>query len=271
MKKVVLFFEFLISFYGIGQNLKRIEIKGKVIVEKSDFEGIPIINKTSNAMVFTDESGSFVLNVKVDDSIEVQALQYQNISFTVNQAVIQSGIMKIFLIEEIHKLDEVIVTNNKLSGNLDQDVINSFKPKLDVFYFVIPNNKFKTMTSNMPELNKVALDGSHNVAMNPERLNMINGLDIVNVVDLVLLPLFRSETFNKEPSGIPKVPAESIKYYFGSEFLVDNFNIPEHRVQEFIQFVESDNFDYALLNYGKEMEFLEFLNQKSIEFLKIKS
>ena len=273
MKKVVLFFVFLISFIGISQNLKRIEIKGKVIVEKSDVEGIPIINKTSNAMVFTDESGSFILKVKVNDSIEVQALQYQNISFTVNQAVIMSGIMKIYLIEEIHKLDEVIVTNNKLSGNLDQDVksTKSFQPKLDAFYFGMPNNEFNTMTSNMAGLNEVALDGSHNVAMNPERLNMINGLDIINVVDLVLLPLFRSGAENKKSSSIPKVPAESIKYYFGSEFLVDNFNIPEHRVEEFIRFVGEEDFDYSLLNYGNEIEFLDFINQKSIQFLNNKN
>ena len=89
MKKFVLFFVLLISFYGVGQNSKRIEIKGKVIVEKSDVEGIPIINKTSNAMVFTDALGNFVLNVKLNDSIEVKALQYQNISFKVNQAVMR--------------------------------------------------------------------------------------------------------------------------------------------------------------------------------------
>ncbi len=69
---------------------------------------------------------------------------------------------------------------------------------------------------------------------------------------------------------MPDVPIESIKYYFGSEFLVDNFNIPEHRVQEFIGFVQSGNFDFLLLNYGKEMEFLELLNAKSVEFLKKK-
>ena len=50
--------------------------------------------------------------------------------------------------------------------------------------------------------------------------------------------------------------------------MVANFNIPEHRVEEFIRYVESEDFDFSLLNYGKEMEFLELLNKKSIEFLK---
>jgi hypothetical protein len=83
--------------------------------------------------------------------------------------------------------------------------------------------------------------------------------------------LFRSEVKNKKKAGVPEVPIEAIKYYFGSEFLVDNFNIPEHRVEEFIRVVESGDFDFSLLNYGKEMEFLELLNKKSTEFLKAKS
>ena len=99
---------------------------------------------------------------------------------------------------------------------------------------------------------------------------MVNGLNIVNVVDQLLLPLFRSEVKDKKKVGVPDVPVENIKYYFGSEFLVDNFNIPEHRVEEFIRFVESDDFDFSLLNYGKEMEFLEVINKKSIIFLNSK-
>jgi hypothetical protein len=198
-------------------------------------------------------------------------LQYKNISFNVNEAVVSSGVMKIYLIEEVNQLDEIIVTNNRLTGNLNEDIKtnNPFQLKKDAFYFGIPN-KFSVMNNNSATLNTVALDPSHNVAMNPERLSMINGLDIINVVDLVLLPLFRSEVKNKKSAGIPEVPVETIKYYFASDFLVRNFDIPEHRVEEFIRYVEREDFDFNLLNYGHEMEFLEFLNRKSIQFLKRK-
>ncbi|MFT6841621.1 MAG: hypothetical protein ACJASR_000383 [Psychroserpens sp.] len=86
------------------------------------------------------------------------------------------------------------------------------------------------------------------------------------------MPLFRSKVKDKETSGVPDVPVSSVKYYFGSEFIIDNFKIPAHRVEEFIQYVENDEgFDFTLLNYGKELEFLEVLYKKSQEFLKINS
>lgn len=269
MKRVMLFCAFFLALNAVGQDLDRIEVKGKIIVEKSDIEGISILNKSSKAYVFTNESGEFTIKVKQDDLLEISALQYQNITFKINKAVIDSRLLKIFLIEEINVLDEVIISSNRLTGNLTEDINlapKEFAVKQDAYYFGIPND-YSVMKSNSANFTAAALDPSHNVGMNPERASMINGLDIINVVDLVLLPLFRSEVKDKKSTGIPEVPVESIKYYFGSDFLVQNFNIPEHRVEEFIRFVESENFDFSLLNYGHEMEFLELLNQKSVEFL----
>jgi uncharacterized protein (UPF0248 family) len=86
-----------------------------------------------------------------------------------------------------------------------------------------------------------------------------------------LIPLFRSEVRDKKAAGVPEVPVKSIKYYLGSTFLVENFNIPEHRVEEFIRYVEDEAFDFDLLNYGHEIEFLDLLSKKSKTFLNSES
>ncbi|GAA3624005.1 hypothetical protein GCM10022397_07220 [Flavivirga jejuensis] len=248
----------------MSQGIKRIQISGKIIVESSDVAGITIYNASSNKGTITDGNGAFTLRVKQDDLIEVSALQYQNINFEINEAIIQSKSMKLFLIEEIYKLDEIVVSTKGLSGNLNTDIqnTNTFKPKLDALYFGVKYSDNLDLKDDYRPKTK-------NMTMNTQRQRMINGLNVVNVVDQLLLPLFRSGIADKKGSGIPDVPVESIKYYFGSEFIVDNFNIPTHRVEEFIRFVESKDFDFSLLNYGKEMEFLELLNKKSTEFLSL--
>lgn len=253
---------FLISLTVISQNFDRINVNGKVIVESNDISGITIFNTSSNNGVITDENGEFNLLVGLNDLIEVSALQYQNINFKVNGDIINSKSMKIFLIEEINQLDEVIVLSRSLTGHLDTDIGDKkpFKPKLDVLYFGIENkDEFEFQNDNKTKIENISMDRQH--------LPMVNGLNIVNVVDQLLLPLFRSGVKNKKDVKVPEVPIESIKYYFGSEFLIYNFNIPEHRVEEFIRFVESENFDFTLLNYGKEMDFLEVLHLRSQEFL----
>ncbi|SFZ93778.1 CarboxypepD_reg-like domain-containing protein [Flaviramulus basaltis] len=262
MKKIIFFLAFITSFYSVSQNINRIQVSGKIIVEGNDISGITIFNTSSNSGTITDDKGEFTLQVALNDVIEVSALQYQNIRFVINEEIIKSKKMKLFLIEEINKLDEVVVFKKGLTGNLNTDVETTkpFKPKLDALYFGVKH-------SAEYDFEKDYKSEVKNITMNSQRQRMVNGLNIINVVDQLLLPVFRARVKDKKKSGIPEVPIESIKYYFGSEFLVDNFNIPEHRVEEFIRYVQSDDFDYSLLNYGKEMEFLELLNTKSIDFL----
>ena len=122
MRKIILFLTLLSSVSLIAQTNNRVEVSGKIIVEGSDISGITVFNTPSNSGTITDEKGEFKLKVTLNDNIEVSALQYQNISFKVNEAIIKSKKIKLFLIEEINRLDEVIVFTKGLSGNLNTDL-----------------------------------------------------------------------------------------------------------------------------------------------------
>ena len=202
----------------------------------------------------------------MNDLLEIRALEYQNIDVRINKAIIESKEISIFLIEEMNILDEVVVQTKLLSGNLITDVNNleTFSPKLDAIYFGIKSaDAYELSDDNRSQIK--------NLEMNAQGQTMVNGLNVVNVVDQLLIPLFRSEVKDKKAAGVPEVPVKSIKYYLGSTFLVENFDIPEHRVEEFIRYVEDDTFDFDLLNYGHEIEFLDLLSKKSKAFLNSKS
>ena len=266
MKKLLPLFVFCISFFALSQDIKRVNVSGKIIVEGNDIEGITIYDSSSNTGTVTNENGEFTISVGSNDLLEIRALQYQNFNVRVNNAILESKEISIFLIEEINKLDEVLVTTTGLTGNIKKDIksVKTFKPKLDAIYFGIKNEDSYDFSDD----NKSPVE---NIAMHSQAQTMVNGLNVVNVVDQLLIPLFRSEVKDKKAAGVPEVPAKSIKYYLGSNFLVENFNIPEHRVEEFIRYVEDKEFDFDLLNYGHEIEFLELLSKKSKTFLNAKS
>jgi hypothetical protein len=266
MKKLLPLFVFSVSFFAISQDINRENVNGQIIIEDHDIEGITVYNSSSNIGTVTNENGEFTIEVASNDLLEIRALQYQNFDVTVSKAILESKKISVFLIEEINKLDEVIVTSKGLTGHIKTDVksVKTFNPKLDAIYFGMKNNDaYASYENNRSQIEDI---GIHSRAR-----TMINGLNIVNVVGQLLIPLFRSEVKDKSASGVPEVPGKAIKYYFGSNFLVENFNIPEHRVEEFIRYVEDETFDFDLLNYGHEIEFLEVLSKKSKTFLNTKS
>lgn len=266
MKKLLPLFVFCISFFAFSQDIKRENVNGKIVVEGSDIEGITIYNASSNTGAVTNKNGEFIIAVALNDLLEIRALEYQNIDVSVNKAILESKRINIFLIEEMNILDEVIVTTKVLTGNIITDVNNveTFSPKLNAIYFGIKNtDAYELGDDNRSQIK--------NLDMNTQGQTMVNGLNVVNVVDQLLIPLFRSEVKDKKAAGVPEVPVKTIKYYLGSSFLVENFDIPEHRVEEFIRYVEDETFDFDLLNYGHELEFLDLLSKKSKTFLNTKS
>ena len=267
MKKLLPLFLLFVSFLAASQDIKRETINGKIIVEGNDIEGISIYNANSSIATITNINGEFTIAVALNDIIEVRALEYQNFKVKINETILESKTMTIFLIEEINELDEVVISTKDLTGDIKTDInrVKTFKPKLDVLYFGMKNeDSYSVGDSSTGEIKNL---GTHSQARNA----VINGLNVVNVVDQLLIPLFRSEVKDKKAAGVPEVPVKSIKYYLGSTFLVENFNIPEHRVEEFIRYVEEEAFDFDLLNYGHELEFLELLNKKSKTFLNTKN
>jgi hypothetical protein len=263
MKKLLSLLIFCTSFFAISQDIQRENIVGKIIVEGNDIDGITIYNSSSNIGTVSNENGEFTIAVALNDLMEIRALEYQNFDLRINNAMLESKHINIYLIEEINRLEEVRITNKELTGNINSDIniVKTFNPKLDAIYFGIKNrDEYELSYDNSSQF--------ENIAVPSQGESMVNGLNVKNVVDQLLIPLFRSEVKDKKAAGIPEVPAESIKYYLGSNFLVDNFNIPEHRVEEFIRYVEEEEaFDFDLLNYGHEMEFLELLSKKSKTFL----
>lgn len=264
MKSKLLILISLVAFIGTSAQNMRESVHGKIIADVEDLDRILVINKTSGKDVITDENGEFDINVKVNDVIQVRALLFQEFNVKITQPILDSKRLRIFLIEQINKLDEILVLTSGLTGRLDSDVekVKTFNPRLDAIYFGIKrSDEFDFSADNRTDV--------ENTALHSQMPTMVNGLNIINVVDQLLLPLFRSGAQDRSDADVPEIADGQVQTYLGQEFLTDNFNIPKNKVDEFIQYVEDDNFDFNLLNYGNEMEFLEVLNTKSKVFLKI--
>ncbi len=141
--KTTLLYLFLLSpvFFVMAQNSDRIEVSGKIVVDSDDLEGITVFNTSAKKGVITDENGLFKLDVALNDIIEFRALQFQNFTVTIDENIIKSKKMTVFLVEKINKLDEILILPYDLTGNLLVDIesVKTFNPDLDAIYFGLAN------------------------------------------------------------------------------------------------------------------------------------
>ncbi|TVZ57739.1 hypothetical protein NA63_0226 [Flavobacteriaceae bacterium MAR_2010_105] len=265
MKNVLLFSLFLfIAFPVLSQTFQRIEVKGKIVVDSSDVEGVTIYNTSSNKGTFANEKGEFTIAVMLNDRVEFHALQFKDFTITIDQRIIDSRQMTVFLIEKLNRLDEVIILPKGLSGNLELDIDNVKTVNVDMnaLYFGIMNSDEYDFTDDYRSQ-------IENIAMHSQGQTMVDGLNVVNLVGVLLKPLFKSNKKEKKTDDVQEIPVSKLQSRYDVEFLSSNFGIPKDRVNDFVGYVESGGMDYSLLDEGKELQFLEYLNTKSQQFLKV--
>lgn len=269
MKQNLLLIFFLsVTCLAFAQDIKRAEISGKIVVNSEDLENVTIYNTSSNKGTLTDEKGQFKINVALFDVLEVRALQFQDFTVTIDQNIIASKKATIFLVERINKLDEVVVLPYDLTGNLvvDMESVRTFNPDLDAIYFgILDISAYEFPDDNKSEVENIAARGPGN--------DIRYQMDGVAIIGMLLKPLFKSNKERKENerAEVVNIPTTGLRDYYSGRYIEDNFGIPGDKVNEFVTYVENHGLDYSLLKKGKEMEFLEFLTQKSKEFLKAPS
>lgn len=243
-----------------AQVYTRVEVTGKVIVDSEDLEGITVYNTGSKQGVTTDELGGFIIGVSLNDVLEFRALQFQEFRVTIDERILESRQLSVFLIEKLNKLDEVVLLPYGLSGNLPLDVqsIKTFNPDMNAIYFGIKH-------SDEYEFSDDYKSRVENAAMYPNGESLINGLNVANIVGLMIKPLFKKTDKIERTTSIS---VSKLKNYYSTKFLIDNYNIPEEKVEEFVFWVETHGLTFDLLKEGRELEFLEFLGEKSDEYLK---
>ena len=262
MKKITLFVVVLFLSLNINaQIIDRIEVKGRIIVEFNDIEGVTVFNTSSNKGTITNTKGEFTINVRLNDVIEISALQFEKFTVKIDEKILNNRYFTVYLVERINKLDEIIITPYyMLKGNMVADVksVETFNQDLDAIYFGVNDIYSYEFTDDYKS--EVV-----NIAMTPEHFRY--GTDLKKILGTLLKPVFKSNKNTNQTLAKNK----DLTDVYGKEFITNTFKIPEDKVEAFVAYVQSNNFDYNLLKEKKEVQLIEHLFTKSQQFLNLDS
>jgi len=165
---------FLCLFFNLlVLSAQDLDILGKVMAEDDDIEGIHIINKTANKFTITDVNGAFTISAKLNDTILISGIKYKHQEVIVNELIIQSKHMTVYLEEHIYQLDEVLL-GKFLTGDLRTDILNTkIKDEINFYDVGIQGYAGKPKTQSERRLNE-AITGGGFIPLNPI-INAITG------------------------------------------------------------------------------------------------
>lgn len=253
-----------------AQEQDRVEVSGKIIVKIDDLENVTIYNASSNKGTVTDSLGTFKIEVALNDEIKVSSVQLIPFKTKITQQVLDTKRLSIFLAERVNSLDEVVLLQYGLTGDIKTD-IESTKVFDPLFFSFGSFDNFDLPDDYHSKVENTVV-GSQNDRIRYQA-------DGMAIIGYLVNTIFKSKNkknkkrqdYKNKIGNEFNVPVSVLSESFPDEYFTKNYNIPQDRVLAFIGYLESESFNANLLNPKREIELIEYLGKKSEQFLKIKN
>ncbi|RBA29524.1 carboxypeptidase-like regulatory domain-containing protein [Flavobacterium tibetense] len=245
MKKFLLFL--LVANFCFSQ---KSEIKGKIISESTNLEGIHVINKTQNKGVVTTSGGYFTIHANEKDTLIFSAVHLEAVNHVVKKEDFSAELLFVKMNALVSPLEEVTMTKYK---NITPEALGIIPIGMKTY---TPAERRLKAASEMKTEMTVNAGNESGVSLSFDAIiNSMSG---------------RTRMLKKEFNVERKELLEQqIIQTFGKKYFIVKHKIPDDYVDSFILYLIDDaNFEFAFLNENNlRMELI--LTQKSIDFLKL--
>ena len=266
MKKASFFLLLLlIGLYTSAQTGERILISGTIEVPLGDDpRGISIFNLNSNRFAVTDSIGKFDIAVAFNDSLRVATLKFQEFTVIVDQGIINTKTLNIYVSEVVSRLPEVVVTPYDLSGNINVDLNRLKKVELPTNLTAanVQNIGFDTETG--PDLKSP----KYNTALAMSKTRLVNGLDFANIYKEFLIAKKKEVVKNPYGKSVNPEIDDYIRKIYEDDFFRENLDIEREYISDFIFYANDNGMSEQMLKGGNELDLIDFLIEQSKKYKK---
>jgi hypothetical protein len=256
--KVVYILLVLLPFMALCQNVPRQVLRGQIIADSLEVEGISVKNISTNIGAVSDNLGNFALYARPADTLLFSSISYRPARLILTKEDLELDKIIVQLDVNVIVMDELVIAPNRLSGDLNSDSkktkIKKLLPDYDAEKLLDPNSLRNYKYSYI------------NTAM-PQTESSLQGINIIKLGKL----LFKSKKSKPAPvkDSSNSLPfAVVVKERFTYHFFTETLKIPHEEIGLFIAFCDQGAETNKLLDVHKEFELTEYLVTKGKEYLK---
>lgn len=237
----------------IGQ--EEIELRGKVLNDTIDRAALSVVNISLKTGSITNNKGEFTISARLNDTINISAIQYEPRQFVVNQTIFNRKRISLYLAPKVTELGEVKISNIDLSGNLNTDAVNTkVNPVLTPQAIGLPGNTAKPRTIEERRLYE-ATSSSTGIPINL----------ILNAISGRLKILKR----NVKVSNFARKVREA-RATFSDSIYNQQLNVPKPLIEDFVYYIFEQEEAEEFVNNEDALGLLEYMMQQSDTYLELK-
>ncbi|GGB82275.1 hypothetical protein GCM10007424_22870 [Flavobacterium suaedae] len=236
MNKLLIILFLLLTTLVSAQN--RQPLQGLVISDTLKIEYLSVINLSTKKDTITDEAGNFMIDARVTDTLRFAGALVQTIDYVLQENDFKEELFIIRVSPDATMLKEVVISG--LTGNLATDSKNTEVTLL--------NSQFKTA-----EINE----------------HVYNSPGFVGLFKMI----FKKKPGTKKATRYKYKQTNSfpieVRNRYDDNYFTETLSIPQEDIMKFLYYADTRT-AYHLLEPNKELELLQFLREKSMEYLKHK-
>lgn len=238
MTNKIYFLLLLLSTVCFAQQ-ERQPLHGKVISDVMKTENLSVKNLTAKKETVTDMQGNFVIDAMVNDTLRFEEGLIETVDFILQPNDFKEDLFVVRVVPDATMLKEVMISG--LTGNLVTDSKNTKVPLI--------NSQF-----DAAQINK----------------DVVQSPGLIGLMTLIT----KKKPKKKRAKSLDYKPAKSfpltVRERFNDNYFTKTLSIPVDDIMKFLYYCnEGGNLDY-LLNPDNELQLLQYLNAKSVEYLKNK-
>lgn len=232
-------------------------VQGNLIIDDSEeiAEGVYITNLRNNHTTISNFTGTFFIEAKVNDTLQIQSDWYENRQIILRPTLFNKSEIIIHLAVKTIQLNTAYI-GQKLTGILEKDVKNGRKQ--DVI-----TNLYKSLGVN-PDIKPIKDTSSIKAGLFNGDITLTR-LDVGRLYDVFSGKAKQRKALIDYETKYDKIT--KIKNYFGEDYFTKDLNIPKFKIRDFIDNALNNTGNNIQLNDVNYFKLLQLFNSYSKIYL----
>lgn len=238
-------------------------LEGQIFSDSISPANIHIVNLDLEKGTTSNNSGIFWIYAKAGNRILFSSVQFENREIIISTTDLDSGKIQVKLFPARNELDEVSISDLKLSGHLDTDLPKIHYFDREKYGIPYPEEKLSQTERRLYTANQGITSRWQYIGV------LFGGVSL----DVVLNDINGRTKYlkNLEKQDKLKVQVQHAIDILGKSYFISDLGLPESEIENFVYYCAREPEFQIILNSANSLDLIKYYNNKKQDFINLRA